>query len=118
MVADMTSRARLVLLAVAALAAVSSLLAVDGVVSDHGSLARSALVVVTDGPDALVATPVRSHPVPVALRGLPPVMVAAVAVASVLGTGGRRSMRRLELRLNDVGDSWRALLLGAPPVLL
>jgi hypothetical protein len=118
MVADMTSRARLVLLAVAALAAVSGLLAVDGIVSDHGSSARSAVVVVTDGPDALVATPVRSQPLPVALRGLPLAVAAAVAAASVLRSGGRLRMRRLDLRLNDAGDNWRALLLGAPPVLL
>ena len=118
MVADMTPRARLVLLAVAALAAVPGLLAVDGIVSDHGSLARSALVVVTDRPDALVATPVRSHPVPVALRSLPLAVAAVVAAAFVLRSGGRWPMRRLELRLNDAGDSWRALLLGAPPVLL
>jgi hypothetical protein len=114
MVAGMTPRARLVLLAVAALAAVPGALAVDGIVSEHGSLARSALVVVTDGPDAPVATPVGSHPVPVTLRGLP----LAVAAASVVRRGARRPMRRLELRLNDVGDSWRALLLGAPPALL
>jgi hypothetical protein len=116
MVADMTSRARLVLLAVAALAAAAGLLAVDGIPSQRGSLAGSARLVIDDGPVAVVATPVRSHPVPVVLRGLP--LVAAVAVALILHSDGPRPVLRLELRLDDVGDSWRALLLGAPPVLL
>jgi len=30
---------------------------------------------------------------------------------------GRRVLRRGQLRLGDVGSAWRALLLGAPPVL-
>jgi hypothetical protein len=116
MVADMTSRARLVLLAVAALAAAPGLLAVDGIVSERGSSARSARLVVDDGPEALVATPVRPHPAPVVLRGLP--LTAAVAVLFLLHSDGPRPMPRQELRLDDVGDGWRALLLGAPPVLL
>ncbi|HEV3364822.1 MAG TPA: hypothetical protein VG795_11925 [Acidimicrobiia bacterium] len=33
------------------------------------------------------------------------------------GLLGHRGRRRIELRLDDVGDGWRALLLGAPPAL-
>jgi hypothetical protein len=117
MVTAMTVRSRLALLAVAALTAVPGVSAIGGNVSDD-SMAGRTLVVVTDVPDALAATSVRSHPVPVALRGLPLVLGAAVAVASMLDRGSSPSVLPRELRLNDVGDSWRALLLGAPPGLL
>jgi hypothetical protein len=117
MVTAMTVRSRLALLAVAALTAVPGVVAIGGNVSD-GSMGGRTLVAVTDVPDALAATPVRSHPVPLALRGLPVAPGAAVAVASVLGRGGAHPVLPRELRLNDVGDRWRALLLGAPPTLL
>jgi hypothetical protein len=116
MLSAMPARSRLLVLAVAALTAVPGLLAIGGNVSD-GSTASSTLAV-TDATDALAATPVRSHPVPVALRGLPLALGAAVAVASLLGRGGSHPVLPRELRLNDVGHSWRALLLGAPPTLL
>lgn len=35
----------------------------------------------------------------------------------LLDGSGRRGLRRVQLRLGDVGDGWRALLLGAPPAL-
>ena len=44
--------------------------------------------------------------------------LVAIAGLLVVDAGGRgRSMRCLPRRLGDVGDSWRALLLGAPPLL-
>jgi hypothetical protein len=46
-----------------------------------------------------------------------------VAVAFAAGCGAIRRRRRgprgvLRQRLEDVGDRWRALLLGAPPAIL
>ena len=118
MLAHMTPRARLVLLAVAALVMVPSLLVVDGILS-HGTPSASSLPVeVTDGPDAVIARPARPHPVPAAVRGLPLAVAIVLGGASVIRCGRRRPVRGLRFRLDDVGDGWRALLLGAPPTLL
>ncbi len=57
---------------------------------------------VIDRPDTLVATPT----------------LTVVAAASLFAPLRLRSMAGRRLRLVDVGDAWRALLLGAPPVLL
>jgi hypothetical protein len=107
----------LVLLAVAGLVAVPSLLVVDGIAFDDARSASPALVGVTGEPDAVVATPARSHPVLAAVPGLPLGIAAAVA-ASVIRRGRRHTVTGLRFRLDDVGDGWRALLLGAPPILL
>jgi hypothetical protein len=107
----------LVLLAVAAMAAVPGLLAVDGMMSDDALSSSTAVVGILDRPDALVATPARSHQILALIRGLPLAM-AAIASASLITRGRLRSMTGLPLRLLDVGDAWRALLLGAPPILL
>jgi hypothetical protein len=40
-----------------------------------------------------------------------------VAVAGIIGRR-RHQLHGLHVRLGDVGDAWRALLLGAPPILL
>jgi hypothetical protein len=119
MLVAMTSRACWALFAAAALAAVPGLLAQDGVIDDRrpGSMA---VVVATDGLDPLVATPARSHSMHAALRGVPlgPLTVAiVVAVAGIIGRR-RHQLHGLHVRLGDVGDAWRALLLGAPPILL
>jgi hypothetical protein len=45
---------------------------------------------------------------------IPPML----SVASVMARGRRPLVSGLQLRLDDVGDGWRALLLGAPPALL
>jgi hypothetical protein len=42
----------------------------------------------------------------------------AVITASLITRGRLRSLTGLPHRLVDVGDTWRALLLGAPPILL
>ncbi len=112
----MTPRSRLVLLAVAAMAAVPGLLAVDGMALNDAPSSSSAVVGVIDRPDTLVATPARSQPVLAVIRGLP--LSMAVVAASLITRGRLRSMTGLPLRFVDVGDAWRALLLGAPPVLL
>jgi hypothetical protein len=72
---------------------------------------------VIDRPDTLVATPARSQLVLAVIRALP-LSLAVVAAASLIARGRLRSMTGRLLRLVDVGDAWRALLLGAPPVLL
>ena len=117
MVAHMTPRARLVLLAVAALVTVPSLLVIDGILS-HGTPSASVSVEVTDGPDAVIVRPARPHPVPAVARGLPLAAAIVLGGASVIRCGRRRPVRGLRFRLDDVGDGWRALLLGAPPTLL
>ncbi len=117
MVPGVTPRRRLALLAAVVLVAVPSLLSIDGFVVNDTPSAASALVGVTDGPDELVATPARSHPGLMAIRALPLAVVGAVAAAFVIGLGRRRPAHGFQLRLGDVGDGWRALLIGAPPIL-
>jgi hypothetical protein len=84
MVGVITSRCRLALLIVAALAAMSGVLVMGAVLPDEP----------------------------------PPATV--VAVAAAVRVHGRRHhwVQRLHARLGDVGDAWRALLLGAPPAFL
>ena len=53
------------------------------------------------------------------LRGL--TLASGAVVVAAAGAIDRRcgqSAHRLPVRLRDVGDAWRALLLGAPPALL
>jgi hypothetical protein len=107
----------LVLLAVVAMAAVPGLLAFDGMLLDIAPSSSTAVVGIIDQPDAFVAIPARSHPILAAIRGLP-FAIAVVAAASLITSGRLRSMTVLPFRLIDVGDAWRALLLGAPPILL
>jgi hypothetical protein len=38
--------------------------------------------------------------------------------AGAIGRQSRQSVHSSPVRLRDVGDAWRALLLGAPPALL
>lgn len=49
-------------------------------------------------------------------------LIAPLIAASAATTGGSSRRRRrgqvLQGRLVDVGDAWRALLLGAPPELI
>ena len=118
MVTGMTARLRVVLLVVAPLAAMASLLVVGGVAFGGGPSGVGTLVDITDGPNAVVATVTKSQAVPVAMRGLPMTVAVFTGLAWIVASGRRRSMRCLPRRLGDVGDSWRALLLGAPPVLL
>lgn len=67
--------------------------AVPGPVGINASASASSSGMVTDGLDELTAV-------------------------SRLRHAARRPLGCLERRLNDVGDTWRALLLGAPPALL
>jgi hypothetical protein len=114
----MTPRSRLALLLVAALAAVSGALIVGDVLRDASPLASSSLVEATDGTSAMPATSARSYSVSAVLRTMPLAFVAvAFAAGRVIGRRHPR-LQRLQLRIGDVGDAWRALLLGAPPILL
>ena len=117
-VTRMSCRTRLVFLVVAAIAAVPGLLAIDGMVLNDARSSSTAVVRVIDPLDALVATPARSQPVFAAVRGLP-LSLAVIAAATLITSGRLRSMTGgPPLGLLDVGDVWRALLLGAPPILL
>ena len=117
--AGMTPRARVVLLFVAPLVAMASLLVVGGVAAGSGPSGASALLDADDGPNVVVvATVTKPQPVRAAVRGLSLVMAVSAGLAWIVSSGRRRSMRCLTRRLDDVGDGWRALLLGAPPVLL
>jgi hypothetical protein len=61
----------------------------------------------------------RQRGVAEAVAGMELAMVAGMtARVRVVALFRGRSMRCLPRILGDVGDSWRALLLGAPPVLL
>lgn len=119
MPAAMTLRACWALLVLAALTAVSSALALGGVVGDDPASVGRALVGAGGEPDPLVAAPARSHEL-AALRLVPlvPMGVAVVVAAAVVGRRRRPGVQGVHVRLVDVGDAWRALLLGAPPVLL
>jgi hypothetical protein len=119
MVAPMTHRARLALLAVAALTALLSVLALGGAMGNDPAPASSALVGASEEPGPLVATPARSH-VLVPSRAVPlvPMGVAVVVAAGIISGRRPRRVQGLQVRLGDVGDAWRALLLGAPPTLL
>ena len=118
MVAAMTPGARLALFAVAALAALSSVLVLGGAVGNNPAPPNSALVGASVEPDPVVATPARTH-VLAALRAVPlvPMAVALVVAAGVVSLRRHRRLQGLQVRLGDVGDAWRALLLGAPPTL-
>ena len=120
MVGVLTPRSRLALLMVAALAALSGVLVMGAVQQDEPPLASRVLVGATDEVGTLVATPARSASVPVALRSAlaPVTVVAAAGAVRVTRSRRHRWAQGLRARLGDVGDAWRALLLGAPPASL
>jgi hypothetical protein len=116
MVAAMTPRLRVVLVAVAVLAAVSGLLGAgvahaDSVGSPHGTTSAA----LADAPGAPVAAPAALHRVRSVTRDLAQPAPAVLAFAWIFLAGPRRVAGGRQLPLGDVGDSWRALLLGAPP---
>ena len=43
---------------------------------------------------------------------------AWLTLAGAIGRRPRQAVHSSPVRLRDVGDAWRALLLGAPPALL
>ena len=119
MVGVLTPHPRLALLIVAALAVMPEVLVMDAVLLDESPPASGVLVWATDGAGALVATPARASSMPVAVRAaLATATVAAVAAAVPLRGRRHRSVQRLHAPLGDVGDAWRALLLGALPAFL
>ena len=118
MLGVVTPHSRSALLIVAALVAMSGVLVMGAVLQDEPPVANGVLVGATEGTRALVANLARSSSMPVAVpAALAPVTVVAAAAARLRGRR-HRFMQRLHPRVGDVGDAWRALLLGAPPTFL
>jgi hypothetical protein len=112
----MTSRARVVLLAIAVLALVPGAVVGMAMVDDRSPVSTS----LVDSPEPAVghvAVPVRAS-VPLVPRGLPESAIVVTVAAAAVFSLRRRSLRGLPFRLGDVGDGWRALLFGAPPAFL
>jgi len=111
-----TSRARIVLLAIAVVALVPGAVVGMATANDRSPVSTS----LVDSPEPAVghvAVPARAS-LPVVPRGLPESTVVATLAAAAVFSLRRRSLRGLPFRLGDVGDSWRALLFGAPPAFL
>ena len=112
----MTARARVALLAITALVLVPAALAGMAAPQDRPPAATS----LADAHEQVVphaAVAARSS-VPFVPKGLPDVTVIVVAATAALFSVRRRSLQGLPFRIGDVGDRWRALLLGAPPSFL
>jgi hypothetical protein len=112
----MTPRSPLVVVTVAVLVVISGVLAggranQESVASTH----RSTSAALAGAPVAALAAPATVQPARSLPGGRSQAAVVSVAVASVLLAGHRRVTSVRPERLDDVGDGWRALLLGAPP---
>jgi hypothetical protein len=120
MPAVITFRACLALLAVAAFTALPSAPAYGVGGGDEPAPSGSVLAETTGEPDPFVTTPARLHVLPAmpAVPLVPTAVAAVVGGGSLIGCRSPRGMGGLHIRLADVGDAWRALLLGAPPALL
>jgi hypothetical protein len=119
MVEVMTRWARLVLATAAMILAGSGAPVVERMMTGDATAVEAPVAGVDSGPDAVVATRVRPLSFTTTVRVVP--MVVAVVLAAGCASIHRR--RRggwglLRRRLEDVGDRWRALLLGAPPAIL
>jgi hypothetical protein len=119
MVEVMTRWARLVLATAAMILAGSGAPVVERMMTGDATAVETAVAGVDHVPDAVIATRVR----PPSLTTTVQVVPMLVAVAFAAGCGAIRRRRRgpggvLRQRLEDVGDRWRALLLGAPPAIL
>ena len=77
------------------------------------SLAADEVSTVTE---SRIVEPMIAARLPRTLAPLPTAFVAAIAVAAIcLACTSCVAADRLRRRLDDVGDDWRSLLLGAPP---
>jgi len=119
MVEVMTRWARLVLATAAMILAASGAPVIERMMRGDATAVETAVAGVDNVPDAVIATRVRPLSFTTTVRVVP--MVVAVAFAAGCASIHRR--RRgpwgvLRLRLEDVGDRWRALLVGAPPAIL
>jgi hypothetical protein len=119
MVELMTRWARLVLATAAMILAGSGAPVVERMMTGDGTAVQAAVAGADNMPDAVVATRDRARFFTPTVR-LVPMAVAVVLVAGSASIHRRRRGRwgGLRLRLEDVGDRWRALLLGAPPAVL
>jgi hypothetical protein len=119
MVEVMNRWARLVLATAALILAGSGAPVVERTMTSDATAVQAAVAGVDNVPDAVVATRDRARVFTTAVR-LVPMAMAVVLVAGSPSFHRRRRGRRggLRLRLEDVGDRWRALLLGAPPAVL
>jgi hypothetical protein len=119
MVEVMTRWARLVLAIGAMILAGSGAPVVQRMMTGDAAAVKAAVTGVDSVPDAVVATRARARFVTAAVR-LVPMAMAVVLAAGAVSIHRRRRGRWgvLRLRLEDVGDRWRALLLGAPPAVL
>jgi hypothetical protein len=115
----MTRWARLVLATAAMILAGSGAPVVERMMTGDATAVHAAVAGVDNVPDAVVATRDRGRFFTAAFR-LVPMAVAVVLVAGSASIHRRRRGRwgGLRLRLEDVGDRWRALLFGAPPPVL
>jgi hypothetical protein len=119
MVEVMTRWARLVFAIAAMILAGSGAPVVERMMTGDAAAVQAAVAGVDSVPDAVVATRARARFFTAAVRLVP--MAMAVVLAAGPAPIHRRRRGRwvvLRLRLEDVGDRWRALLLGAPPAVL
>ena len=119
MIEVMTRWARLVLATTAMILAGDGTPVVERRMTGDAAAVQAAVAGVDRAPDAVVATRVRARFFTAAVR-LVPMAMAVVRAAGAASIQRRRPGRWsvLRLRLEDVGDRWRALLLGAPPAVL
>ena len=118
MVEVMTRWARLVLATVAMILAGSGAPVVERMMTGDATAVQAAVAGVDNVPDAAVATRDRARFFTAAVRLVPAVTVVLVAGSASIHRRRRGRWGGLRLRLEDVGDRWRALLLGAPPAVL
>ena len=116
MVGVMTRWARLVLVTAAMILAGSGAPVVERMMTGDAAAVQAAVAGVDSVPDAVVATRARARFFTAAVRLVPMAMAVVLAAgAASIHRHQRGGWGVLRLRLEDVGDRWRALLLGAPP---
>jgi hypothetical protein len=118
MVEVMTRWARLVLATAAMILAGSGAPVVERMMTGDAAAVQAAVAGIDSVPDAVVATRARVRFLTAAVRLVPMAVAVELAAGAVPIHRRRGRWGVLRLRLEDVGDRWRALLLGAPPAVL